>query len=238
MAIHRFTRRQIVSWGLIASGAALVAACGQGAPTNSLSGMGAPIASGVPQAGNSANPPTTVDPPTTVPPTTHSPATTPLPATPQQPVQRAPECKAANLALHVGHGAGGAAGSSYPALEFTNTGATACQMVGFPGVSFANAADGQVGVPALRTGDLGTPVLLLPGDIASALLKVPNTDNYPASDCRPVPVKGFGVYPPDDDTEMFASLDSPDATACSNTSMQGSQQQLFVQSMKEGTGIQ
>lgn len=212
MATQRFTRRRIGSWALLAGSAAVVAACGQGAAGGS--GLHGSTSSGQTQAGS-----------------------TPIPGTPQQPVPRAPECKAASLALHLGRGAGSGAGSSFPALQFTNTGGVACQMVGFPGVSYVDKAGGQVGLPAVRSGDLGAPVLLRPGDTGSAQVKVPTTDNFPANDCRPVPVMGFGVYPPDDDTRMFVRFDSPEATACSNTAM-ASPQQLFVQSVKEGSGDQ
>jgi hypothetical protein len=147
-----------------------------------------------------------------------------------------PACTAASLTLALGPGAGAAAGSRYPALQFTNVGNTACVLTGFPGVSYVAGDDGhQVGAPAVRTGPAGGPVTLAHGQTGSAVVQEANTQNFPPDDCRPVPVRGFRVYPPNDTTAMFVPFGSADTTACSSTSMPGGQQ-LFVHSVAAGSG--
>jgi hypothetical protein len=145
-------------------------------------------------------------------------------------------CKAANLALKLGPGDGGAAGSRYPALQFTNVGNTTCLIGGFPGVSYVSGDDGhQVGSPAVRTGPAGDQVTLAPGMTASAVVQEVNPGNYPAAQCKPVPVRGFRVYAPNDTTGMFVPFESAAATACSSTTMPAGQQ-LSVHSVTPGTG--
>jgi hypothetical protein len=147
------------------------------------------------------------------------------------------ECKAADLKLGFGR-EGAAAGSIYRPLQFTNIGGKACRMVGFPGVSFVAPDNGQqVGAPAERSGSVGAPVTLAPGQVASAVVQEANTGNYPVGDCQPVPVAGFRVYPPDDRAAMFIPFSSPGATACSSNQLSGGAQ-LLVQAIKPGSGGQ
>src|SRR5580704_5489385 len=52
-------------------------------------------------------------------------------------------CRAGSLTITLDASqAGGAAGSSYYPLDFTNTASTACAMYGYPGVSFVTAGSG------------------------------------------------------------------------------------------------
>ncbi|GDY31787.1 DUF4232 domain-containing protein [Gandjariella thermophila] len=117
-----------------------------------------------------------------------------------------------------------------------NIGKANCVLSGFPGVSFVAPGNGeQVGAPAGHDGPTGPQVTLAPGQMASAIVRVASTENYPASDCNPVAVAGFRVYPPDDTAAMFVRFDSGDVTACGNTRIPGGPQ-LSVQAVKPGSG--
>lgn len=93
---------------------------------------------------------------------------------------------------------GGAAGSVILTLVFTNTSAAPCTLTGHPGVSYVGE-DGatQVGAAAVGTGQQSGPVVLAPGAAASAQVRAAQVGNYPEQECRPTPVAGLRVYPPD-----------------------------------------
>lgn len=113
----------------------------------------------------------------------------------------------------------GAAGSTYYPLNFTNTSGHACEMYGYPGVSFAAAPAGtarQIGVPAQRNASFAkAPVRLAPGQTAHAWLKVTVAANYPAVTCQPVTAHWLRIYPPG---ETAAGYVGHAFSACSSTS--------------------
>jgi uncharacterized protein DUF4232 len=144
---------------------------------------------------------------------------------------KTPECKAADLRLSLGEGQGGAAGSSYPAIQFTNSGTSNCVIVGFPGVSYVGGDDGhQVGAPASRDGKIGAQMTLAPGQMASAIVREVDPENYPTATCKPVTVRGLRIYPPDDTAAMFLPFKGS-AKACSTNI-----DQLSVQTIQRGSG--
>ncbi|MCA1693663.1 MAG: DUF4232 domain-containing protein [Actinobacteria bacterium] len=105
--------------------------------------------------------------------------------------------------------------ASAPELVFTNTGSQACAMQGFPGVSYVAGDVGQqVGLAAERVGDAGGPVRIAPGATASAQLQLVNVANYDAAVCRPTPVRGLRIYPPDETAALFVPVG---ATGCAGT---------------------
>ncbi len=123
-----------------------------------------------------------------------APATSAPPATPSAPASAsAPPgaadvatCGTTSLALTVDDSqADAGAGNAYYPLNFTNTSGAACEMYGFPGVSFVTAPTHlgrQVGAAARRGGAFAkTAILLAPRDAAHAWLKVATAVNYPAS---------------------------------------------------------
>jgi Protein of unknown function (DUF4232) len=119
-------------------------------------------------------------------------------------------CLTAGLKITLDTGAGGgAAGSTYLPVDFTNESAAACGMYGFPGVSFVTApgtAGRQVGTAAQRNGSFDSVgVKLEPGGVAHAWLQVAQAANYPAAVCHAMPVQWLRVYPPDDRTAGYAS---------------------------------
>lgn len=127
----------------------------------------------------------------------------------------APACRTGDLAVGIGDGEG-AAGSVHTAVELTNTGAAACVLSGHPGVSFVAGQDGhQVGASAAREGTDLTAVVLAPGAHAHAQLRIANAANFDAASCRPTPVDGFRVYPPDQRASAFVPRPG---TACASSS--------------------
>jgi len=127
-------------------------------------------------------------------------------------------CQSASLAIAVDDSqASGGAGSFYYPLDFTNTSATACQLYGYPGVSFVTAGDGtgqQIGLAALRSPAAAkVAVPLAPGGTAHAWLQVIATLDYPASSCQPVTAHWLRIYPPGD---TMASYLAYTFSACSS----------------------
>jgi hypothetical protein len=117
-----------------------------------------------------------------------------------------PECKPASLKLSFG---GGDAGMSqqHTVLRFTNVGSRSCVIVGFPGVSYVAGARGaQVGAPAVRVGRIGSQVTLTPGQVASTVVSSVSVGVFDPATCRPTPVRGYRIYPPDSTASMFIPL--------------------------------
>ncbi len=124
----------------------------------------------------------------------------------------ATENLSAGLQTNVG---GGAAGSQYVPISFTNTSGTACVMYGFPGVSFVTGPSGsQIGAPASRQTSFPTVTVTVAAHAtAHAWLQVAEAGNYPASTCHPVTAHWLKVYPP---ANTAASYIGHTFTACSS----------------------
>jgi hypothetical protein len=130
-------------------------------------------------------------------------------------------CRSSSLAMSIDRGqASGAAGSTYYPLNFTNRSTKACEMYGYPGVSFVtagSAAGSQIGAAALRsTAFAKLAVRLAPGGSAHAWLKVTVAANLPASACDPVTAHWLKVYPPEETvpgyvSQTFSACDSASA---------------------------
>ena len=123
-------------------------------------------------------------------------------------------CLTSSLSLHLGN-RGGAAGSVYQPIVFTNTGSGTCTLLGYPGVAFVTQDTGhQVGAAASRNPQHApTTVTLAAGASASALLQIVNAANYPAARCHPTTVAGLRVYPPGSTRAAYLPFDSA-TTAC------------------------
>jgi hypothetical protein len=108
-----------------------------------------------------------------------------------------PPCPTSNLQVRLG-ASSGAAGSSYLPIVFTNTGAAACTLYGYPGVSLAAGnPPAQIGAAAARNANQAPKlVTLAPGGAANATLQVTVAGNYPAATCSPTPASTLVVYPP------------------------------------------
>lgn len=107
---------------------------------------------------------------------------------------------------------GGAAGQHGESLVFENTAGHACSLKGYPGVSFVAGATGtQVGSAFTRIRAETPSITLAPGGRAYAAILLANPDNVPRTDCKPVPVRGYRVYPPDETAAVFVGRPQ---TAC------------------------
>jgi Protein of unknown function (DUF4232) len=121
-------------------------------------------------------------------------------------------CHTRDLRVTVSAGEG-AAGSTYYSVRLRNTSTHPCRTGGFGGVSLVRAPHGApVGAPADRAKQGAAKQLTLrPGGRAEATLRVTNADNYPAGRCRPTPVKGLRVYPPNETRSAYVAQAT---TAC------------------------
>jgi len=124
-------------------------------------------------------------------------------------------CRTGSLAVTLGQ-AEGTAGSMYEPLRFTNKGAGACTLYGYPGVSFVTAGSGdQVGTPASRNPQHpARTVILASGASADAVVQVVDHGNYGADQCKATAVSGFRVYPPGNKDAAYVPFDDA-VTACS-----------------------
>jgi hypothetical protein len=140
-----------------------------------------------------------------------------------------PACATAVLKGSLGAG-GAAAGTTFYAIEFTNTSGSACTLYGYPGVSFVTTSGSQVGTPATENPVYPRQlVTLAPGATAHADLGVATAQNYPSATCSPVAVSTLKVYPPGQTSALLVPIT---ATACANTSVQI----LSVQTVQPGSG--
>jgi hypothetical protein len=106
--------------------------------------------------------------------------------------------------------AGGAAGSAYYPVNFTNTSDMPCGLYGYPGMSLVTAAGStghQIGAAAQRNPAFAEmPIRLPAGGVAHAWLQVAQDGNYPASACRPVTAHWLRVFPPGDSVASFVDV--------------------------------
>jgi Protein of unknown function (DUF4232) len=119
-------------------------------------------------------------------------------------------CGASSLQVTVDTGqAGGAAGSTYVPVTFSNTSSTACGMYGFPGVSFVSADDSaghQIGAAAKENTQFAKQSVKLPaGGVAHAWLQVAEAGNYPASSCQPTTAHWLRVFAPGQTAAIYVS---------------------------------
>jgi hypothetical protein len=145
-------------------------------------------------------------------------------------------CKTSALTLTVDDSqAGGAAGSTYYPVDFSNTSASACALTGYPGLSLVSVANGtgrQIGAAAQRNPAFSpVAVRLDPGGRAHAWLQVAAAGNYPESSCHPVTAHGLRVYPPDQTEAGYVHQDFP-ACAASAAPL------LTVMPVRPGQGAQ
>jgi hypothetical protein len=134
-----------------------------------------------------------------------------------QPVEG--QCDTADLAGSLGQGTGGAAGSVGVTLVLTNNGSEACDLQGWPGVSFVGDGNGtQLGAAADFDRSKPHPtVTLQPGGTAQAPLQIVQARNYDEAQCQPKQADGFRVYPPGSTESLFVR--SADYTACQSDSV-------------------
>ena len=129
---------------------------------------------------------------------------------------------------------GGAAGSVYYPVNFTNTSDTPCGLYGYPGMSFVTAAGRtghQIGATAQRNPAFGKlPIRLPAGGVAHAWLQVAQAGNYPASACQPVTAHWLRVFPPGDAAASYVDVS---LSACASASAP----LLTVTPVRSGYGV-
>jgi Protein of unknown function (DUF4232) len=128
---------------------------------------------------------------------------------------------------------GGAAGSTYVPINFTNTSGAACTMYGYPGVSFVTGPAGsQIGAPAKRAPNVPSVSVTVPAHAtAHAWLQVVQAGNYPAATCHPVTAHWLKVYPPGNTAASYIGHSFP---ACSSAKVTI----LSVMPVRTGAGVQ
>ncbi len=101
-------------------------------------------------------------------------------------------------------GGGGAAGSIYYELEFTNLSDRACTLSGFPGVSATDLRGRKLGRAASRDNSRpSVSIALAPGATAAATLRIVQAGNFPAARCHPVTAAGLRVFAPGQTTSRW-----------------------------------
>ncbi|MCC8247946.1 DUF4232 domain-containing protein [Saccharothrix luteola] len=114
-------------------------------------------------------------------------------------------CRSADLTIGFGH-EGGAAGTVYREVVFTNRGLHTCVLRGFPGVSYVDGNGNRVGAAAERVGDRG-PLLTLPhGTAVRSDVGFAQVDNFDPDVCRKTPVWGIRVFPPDETVPLYLPM--------------------------------
>jgi Protein of unknown function (DUF4232) len=144
-------------------------------------------------------------------------------------------CRPAGLKVTVDTSqSGGAAGSTYYPVNFTNTSGAPCGLYGYPGMSFVTAAGGtghQIGAAAQQNPAFGKLSVRLPaGGAAHAWLQVAQAGNYPASACQPVTAHWLRVFPPGDTVASYVDVS---VSACTSASTP----LLTVMPVRSGHGI-
>ena len=143
-------------------------------------------------------------------------------------------CSTSALSVSLGSNqGGGAAGSTYLPINFTNTSGAGCALYGYPGVSFVTGLGGtQIGAAATRApGASSVSVTLAAHATAHAWLQVVEAGNYPASTCHPVTAHWLKVYPPGNTAASYIGHSFP---ACSS----GKATVLTVMPVRSGAGVQ
>lgn len=159
-------------------------------------------------------------------------ASTPAPAASSSATSSA--CATSALHASLGQG-GGAAGSAFYPIVFTNVSGSGCTLFGYPGVSFVTKAGGTlIGKAARRNPTFASHlVTIAPGGTAHAQLQVVNAMNFPATECGLVTAHVLRVYPPGQFAALYIPLTAPACSAKSNAV-----RILAVQTVQPGSGGQ
>ena len=115
-----------------------------------------------------------------------------------------------SVAATTGGAGGGAAGSFYSVIGFTNTSNAACTLYGYPGVSLTTASGAQIGAAATRDATAAPRlVTLAPGATANAELRMTDPTVYSAGKCQPTTSAFLKIYPPNQTQPVQISFRGP-----------------------------
>jgi hypothetical protein len=117
-------------------------------------------------------------------------------------------CSASGLVVWAGpEPGGGAAGSAYYRIEFTNLSTTTCSLSGFPKVSAVDLKGRRIGAFAgAEPGKKAVQVTLAPGQVASAQLRIVDALNFPADKCKATTAAGLRIGIPGGSGNKIAPL--------------------------------
>lgn len=110
---------------------------------------------------------------------------------------------------------GGAAGSRYLTLTYTNSGNTTCSLSGYPSVNYVDDQGNQIGASARQAAEwTSSGKVLNAGESASATLRETRAGLYDATGCQPTTASGYRVSIPGTSSSLIIHYP---AEACSNT---------------------
>src|SRR5262249_6537098 len=117
-------------------------------------------------------------------------------------------CAASGLVIWAGEEpGGGAAGSVFYRIEFTNLSGKTCTVSGFPKVSAVGLNGKRIGAPATHmSGKKAGVVKLAPGHSAVATLQIVDALNFPKNKCEPTLAAGLRVSVPGGSGSKIAPL--------------------------------
>ncbi|WP_346845458.1 DUF4232 domain-containing protein [uncultured Rothia sp.] len=119
-----------------------------------------------------------------------------------------------HIAAEVAPG-GGAAGSRYIHLTFTNSGSSPCSLSGYPAVNYVDSQGNQIGAAARQAAEwTSSGAILAPGESAQATLRETKAALYDAESCHSTQAAGYRVSIPGTSSSLV--LNFP-AEACSST---------------------
>jgi hypothetical protein len=104
-------------------------------------------------------------------------------------------CSASELVVWAGEEpGGGAAGSVYYRIEFTNLAGSTCTIAGFPTVSAVSLKGKRIGAAAKHApGKKAKAVKLAQGQTATAQLQIVDALNYSPNECKPTWAAGLRI---------------------------------------------
>jgi hypothetical protein len=128
---------------------------------------------------------------------TASPTATPSTTATATAAQGAQPCPLSALRVTLGAWSGAAAGSSYRTLDFANSSATKCTVLGYPGISFVTTPGGaEIGAAADRAPGGARLVLLAPHAKAHATLRLIDVLNFGPQACPLKTAHWLRIYAP------------------------------------------
>jgi hypothetical protein len=129
----------------------------------------------------------------------------------------APACSTSDLHITTGNYGGGAAGTFWSVVDFTNVSKASCTLYGYPGVSLRDASGGQIGAAGIRDASVAAKVITLaPGATANTSVGQTDPGVYPTAKCESETSTYLRVYPPNQTVYYDLSFKSP---TCANTSI-------------------
>ncbi len=112
--------------------------------------------------------------------------------------QAAKPCQASHLVIWAGEEpGGGAAGSIYYRVEFTNLSNRTCTLAGYPNAVAVNLGGKRISSPARHeAGTKPRRVRLAPDQSAMAQLRIVDALNFPAGKCHATTAAGLRIWVP------------------------------------------